>query len=98
MRLLCTPAGDRRFCQSGDGRIVLGQVLVEPSQDTYLRFVLVADGTFQQDEAAHLILERAGKTEFIHSGSPPRNRAGTVRDVPCQPSGRPRWSSYQGGR
>src|SRR5438876_9015921 len=29
-RLLCTPAGDGLFCQSGDGRIVPGQVPVEP--------------------------------------------------------------------
>src|SRR5437588_12900623 len=97
MRLLCTPAGDGLFCQSGDGRIVPGQVPVEPLEDTDLRFVFVADGTFQQDEIAHLILQRAGKTEVIHSGSPPRNRADTVRDVPCQSWGRLRWSSYQDG-
>src|ERR1700693_4199688 len=84
MRLLGTPAGDGLFCQAGGGRVVAGQGPGDPLEDTDLRFVFVADGTFQQDEIAHLIRERASKTEVIHSGSPPRNRADTVRDVPCQ--------------
>ena len=61
MWLLCTLAGDGLFWKPGDCGIVPGQVPVEPLQDTDLRFVFVADGTFQQGEVAHLILQRAGK-------------------------------------